>query len=103
MPASWQTSWLQTLNPKQGSESAQRFMLTSALMSTAGVHLSDGRQLATDLVVDASGRNSQTPAWLDAAGFDKPPEVRFLRVALACVLQGSCILQGTCIIWWHHG
>jgi 2-polyprenyl-6-methoxyphenol hydroxylase-like FAD-dependent oxidoreductase len=63
-------------------------LVTSALVWMAGVHLSDGRQLATDLVVDASGRNSQTPAWLGAAGFEKPPEVRVLRVTSTCALQG---------------
>ncbi len=30
-------------------------------------HGADGRQLAADLVVDASGRTSATPAWLAAA------------------------------------
>jgi hypothetical protein len=43
--------------------------------AVTGVRLADGRQLAADLVVDASGRTSATPAWLAAAGFDKPPEV----------------------------
>lgn len=31
------------------------------------------RTLPADLVVDCSGRGSQTPAWLEAAGFEKPP------------------------------
>ncbi|OLC79211.1 MAG: hypothetical protein AUH78_01155 [Gemmatimonadetes bacterium 13_1_40CM_4_69_8] len=30
--------------------------------------------LAADLVIDASGRGSQTPAWLEAFGYLKPPE-----------------------------
>jgi 2-polyprenyl-6-methoxyphenol hydroxylase-like FAD-dependent oxidoreductase len=36
----------------------------------------------SDLVVDASGRGSQTPAWLSAAGFPKPVE-ESIRVGLA--------------------
>jgi 2-polyprenyl-6-methoxyphenol hydroxylase-like FAD-dependent oxidoreductase len=31
-------------------------------------------ELAADLVLDASGRWSKTPQWLEAMGFDKPPE-----------------------------
>ena len=30
------------------------------------------QQLAADLVVDAGGRDSRTPAWLSAAGYDTP-------------------------------
>ncbi|WP_224449969.1 NAD(P)/FAD-dependent oxidoreductase [Haloprofundus salilacus] len=30
-------------------------------------------ELATDLVVDASGRTSRTPAWLERAGYESPP------------------------------
>jgi hypothetical protein len=41
----------------------------------AGVRLADGRQLEADLVVDASGRGSSTPGWLEAAGYQPPPEV----------------------------
>jgi 2-polyprenyl-6-methoxyphenol hydroxylase-like FAD-dependent oxidoreductase len=37
---------------------------------------SDGaaEQLAADLVVDASGRGSHSPAWLDAEGYNRPRE-----------------------------
>ncbi|MGH9734835.1 MAG: FAD-dependent oxidoreductase [Candidatus Acidiferrales bacterium] len=41
-----------------------------------GVHVRESageRTLPADLVVDCSGRGSQTPAWLEAAGFEKPP------------------------------
>jgi 2-polyprenyl-6-methoxyphenol hydroxylase-like FAD-dependent oxidoreductase len=32
--------------------------------------------LRADLVVDATGRNGRTPAWLAALGYDQPPEER---------------------------
>lgn len=35
-----------------------------------------GRELRADLVVDASGRGSRTPAWLRELGFDAPDETR---------------------------
>jgi 2-polyprenyl-6-methoxyphenol hydroxylase-like FAD-dependent oxidoreductase len=38
--------------------------------------------MSADLVVDASGRGSQTPAWLGAAGFQKPVE-EVIRVGLS--------------------
>ena len=40
---------------------------------------SDGaaEQLAADLVVDASGRGSHSPAWLDAEGYGRPREESF--------------------------
>ncbi|QCJ48150.1 NAD(P)/FAD-dependent oxidoreductase [Haloprofundus sp. MHR1] len=34
---------------------------------------SGGAVLATDLVVDASGRTSRTPAWLERIGYESPP------------------------------
>jgi len=37
--------------------------------------------LAADLVVDASGRGSRTPSWLDALGYPRPPEER-IRIRL---------------------
>ena len=44
----------------------------------AGGH---GNDVEAQLVVDASGRGSQTPAWLESAGFEKPVE-ETIRVAL---------------------
>ncbi len=44
-----------------------------------GVHLSDGTFLEADLVIDASGRNSETPRHLSALGFGSP-EVSELKV-----------------------
>ena len=41
----------------------------------AGVLL-NGEPLAADLVVDASGRGSQSPQWLEAMGYPKPREER---------------------------
>jgi 2-polyprenyl-6-methoxyphenol hydroxylase-like FAD-dependent oxidoreductase len=39
-----------------------------------GVTLEDGTTLTADWVVDASGRGSIAPKWLQSAGFDAPPE-----------------------------
>jgi len=33
-----------------------------------------GEVISADLVVDASGRGSQSPAWLEKLGFERPPE-----------------------------
>ncbi|PSC76304.1 2-polyprenyl-6-methoxyphenol hydroxylase-like oxidoreductase [Micractinium conductrix] len=40
-----------------------------------GVKLKGGEVLATDLVVDASGRSSQTADWMAAAGLQPPPKL----------------------------
>ncbi len=37
-----------------------------------GVRLADGSEVASDLVVDATGRGSQAPAWMEGLGFDAP-------------------------------
>ena len=42
----------------------------------------DNGMLEADLVVDAAGRGSQTPQWLESMGFHKPPEER-VEVQLA--------------------
>lgn len=39
-----------------------------------GVRLADGQAVAAALVVDASGRGSRTPAWLEALGYARPEE-----------------------------
>ncbi len=39
-----------------------------------GVRLATGTALASDLVIDASGRGSKAPAWLAALGYAKPEE-----------------------------
>ncbi len=38
-----------------------------------GVRLADGSELQADLVVDASGRFSRLPQWMEEAGLPKPP------------------------------
>ncbi len=45
------------------------------MLPAAGVRLRDGSTLKADLVVDASGRSSQTPAWLAAGGCQAPREL----------------------------
>lgn len=39
-----------------------------------GANGTSGGELAADLVVDATGRTSQTPVWLEACGYQAPPE-----------------------------
>jgi len=39
-----------------------------------GVHLRDGERIAADLVIDASGRGSRAPIWLQALGYEAPVE-----------------------------
>lgn len=38
------------------------------------MRLKDGQELKADLVIDASGRRSKLPEWLEAAGYDAPEE-----------------------------
>ncbi len=40
----------------------------------AGIELRSGEAIATDLVVDATGRGSRAPAWLATLGYPSPPE-----------------------------
>ena len=51
-----------------------------------GVRLREGlspfQDLRADLVVDASGRGTRTPAWLDALGYAAPPETA-LRIGVS--------------------
>jgi len=42
-----------------------------------GIKLQGTQAIAADLVVDATGRGSQSPQWLDAIGYPKPQEERF--------------------------
>ncbi len=39
-----------------------------------GVRMQGGQEISADLVVDASGRGSRTPHWLEAMGYPRPPE-----------------------------
>lgn len=39
-----------------------------------GVRLADGAEVNADFVVDATGRGSRAPAWLEALGYAKPTE-----------------------------
>jgi 2-polyprenyl-6-methoxyphenol hydroxylase-like FAD-dependent oxidoreductase len=42
--------------------------------AVTGVRTAEDGQLTADLVVDASGRGSRTPQWLEDVGFPAPPE-----------------------------
>ncbi|MDX2394017.1 NAD(P)-binding protein [Streptomyces sp. DK15] len=46
----------------------------AAASRVVGVRLEDGSTLGTDLVVDASGRFSSLPDWLESAGHPRPTE-----------------------------
>lgn len=47
--------------------------LTADRGRITGLTLDSGPALAADLVVDASGRGSRTPAWLGQLGYQRPP------------------------------
>ena len=53
----------------QGGDAARR-----ATGGARGVKLDGGRELEADLVVDASGRESRSVAWLESLGFPRPEE-----------------------------
>ncbi len=44
--------------------------------AVCGATLDDGRELSADLVVDATGRGSQVPRWLEALGYPPVPEAQ---------------------------
>lgn len=49
---------------------------TTVMGVRARIGSSEEHRIAADLVVDASGRGSSSPAWLDSLGFAKPEEER---------------------------
>ena len=52
-------------------------VMTADARRVEGVHIkrmTGAETIACELTVDASGRGSRTPAWLQAAGYPKPPE-----------------------------
>jgi hypothetical protein len=51
------------------------YLFDSETMTVEGIAIregSDQKRIAADLVVDATGRTSRTPTWLDNHGFDAP-------------------------------
>lgn len=62
------------------------YQLDDAGEAVTGVTVREGgsrvRELSADLVVDASGQTSKTPAWLDANGFE-PPEIDEVEIDVA--------------------
>lgn len=54
----------------------QELVATADHSRITGVRLVDGTSLMADLVVDASGRGSRAPAWLERLGYAKPVEER---------------------------
>jgi 2-polyprenyl-6-methoxyphenol hydroxylase-like FAD-dependent oxidoreductase len=64
----------------QQGVAVQGLLTTPDRARVVGVHLKDARGepevLHADLVMDASGRGTRTPAWLESLGYDRPPESR---------------------------
>ena len=58
----------------------ERLTTTEDRMRVTGVEMA-GEILASDLVIDATGRGSHSPQWLEAMGFPKPTEDR-VEIAL---------------------
>lgn len=58
---------------------------------------SGGETLDADLVVDATGRGSRTPAWLESLGYPRPPEER-VKIDLAYTTRYYRISPG-----WFNG
>jgi 2-polyprenyl-6-methoxyphenol hydroxylase-like FAD-dependent oxidoreductase len=60
------------------------YLLADAGTAVEGVRVREGsaeRELRADLVVDATGRASATPAWLDRNGYEPPP-VEAVRIGV---------------------
>ena len=58
-------------------ETRYRSLVRDALTDdgrVTGLVIEGGEQVAADLVVDASGRNARTVHWLNALGFEAPPQ-----------------------------
>ncbi|WP_214110410.1 FAD-dependent oxidoreductase [Acrocarpospora catenulata] len=56
------------------NRSIQDLVVTQDRAQITGVTLDGGEELAADLVVDATGRGSRTPAWLEELGYARPEE-----------------------------
>lgn len=54
----------------------QELLAAADQSRVTGVRLADGAEMLADFVVDASGRGSRAPAWLEALGYAKPVEER---------------------------
>jgi 2-polyprenyl-6-methoxyphenol hydroxylase-like FAD-dependent oxidoreductase len=53
---------------------AAGFTTTADGQRVTGIKLKDGGQIEADLVVDAAGRGSKSPAWMEEIGFAAPQE-----------------------------
>jgi 2-polyprenyl-6-methoxyphenol hydroxylase-like FAD-dependent oxidoreductase len=66
-------------NSEQNSGQASEGAMGGGFAPIAGVRVRRGEQrqiLPADLVIDATGRGSQTPQWLEELGYGRPPEQR---------------------------
>lgn len=60
----------------QGDTHVTGYLTDAADTAVTGVSYREGeasREISADLVVDATGRTSRTPDWLDAHGYESPP------------------------------
>ena len=64
----------------------------------AGVRLKDGKELEADLVVDASGRRSKLPSWLEEAGY-QPPAESHVDSHMAYAMRLYAIMCCGSILW----
>lgn len=58
----------------RGGADVEEPVTTPDRRRVTGLRLKGGEVLEADLVVDTSGRGSATPRWLEALGYEKPPE-----------------------------
>lgn len=54
--------------------SVQELLASADDSQVTGVRLTNGQAVEADFVVDASGRGSRAPLWLEALGYEKPVE-----------------------------
>ncbi|MEZ4864224.1 MAG: tryptophan 7-halogenase [Caldilineaceae bacterium] len=63
-------------NVKVVEEGVHALCATADRTRVTGVQLTSGEELQAELVIDASGRGSKAPVWLEALGYAKPTEER---------------------------
>lgn len=71
----------------------------------AGLELASGEVVPADLVIDASGRHSRLPLWLEEAGWGSP-KTEMVVSRLACSTElaqegQGCVLLRACLS--RHG
>jgi len=69
-----------------------------------GVTLSDGRKVPADVVIDASGRGSRTPRWLERSGYGtvRKTEVQIDLNYVTGLFELPAATRGECMIIYHQ-